>query len=362
MNPVDMSLQHAVNTFLALEGRAEGTERMYRSILERWLELAHTEKLRQVSELRDEHAALLHTQVKLVTRGRGDAHAQGHPPMPGTRRLWRAVLREFWEYLILQGAEHLNTNRAGAFMRIEHDAPLPDLPEQLLNAALQIAQELTSQDLYDMQSKRGPQQYLAALRNHALLLTLRHTGMRVSEAVSLRRGDIEWTQRPIRARITGKGRKDRRVYFTTDCRRALRRYLAARDASGAGDSGGKSSQPLFVGHNHRNPGRAAITPQTVWRVVRELGEQAAAELTARTDDADEETETLPDLHPHHARHAFATEIWRKTSDLHLAQKLLGHASPTTTARYTHADDEDLAARYTKAMGDDTEKPEPKDDF
>ncbi len=338
-------LADAAETFLAMAGRADSSTRMYRSILERWLALAQAEGLQTVGDLHDDHASLLHVKVKTVVRGRSDDTARGHPPTPATRRLWRAVLREFWDYLILQGA-NLSVGRAGAYMKIEHNSPEPELPATVLTMALEIAQTETG-TVYDLDQKNGQEQHLIALRNYALLLTLNRTGMRVSEVLNLRRGDIEWSQRPIRARITGKGRKDRRVYFDEETRHALRKYLAARDAAGE-SSGGLANQPLFVGHNHRNPGRAAISPQTVWRIVRELGRKAAADLKLEQSEGDEE-ETFSDLHPHHMRHAFATNVWKQSGDLHLAQQLLGHASPATTARYTHADDEDLASRYVSVM-------------
>lgn len=345
----DITLADAAEKFLNLEGRSDSSNRLYRSVLLRWLDLAHEEGLQLVGNLQDEHASLLHTKVKLVVRGQPADKTQGHPPSAATRRLWRSVMREFWEYLILEGAQ-LNVRRADAHMQIERSSPEPELPVAMLDATLKMAQAQAIQEGYSSPSggeDENSNHHLIALRNYALILTLRRTGMRISEALGLRRGDIEWSQRPIRATITGKGKKDRRVYFDEPTRVALRQYLAARDAVYE-DNGGLANQALFVGHSANNPGRKALTAPAAWRILKGMGREAVAELRESGEiDEDEGVETS--LHPHQLRHAFATQVWQQSGDLHLTQKLLGHASPVTTVRYTHPSDEDLAARYVETI-------------
>lgn len=154
------------------------------------------------------------------------------------------------------------------------------------------------------------------LRDIAILECLRCSGMRVSELVGLRRGDLVRPQRS--ARVTGKGRKERIVYFTPDAWRCLEAYFAARQESGARAI---ALQPVFARHD-RGAGHQLLPLTT--KAVREIVKALAA--AAQQDDAG--------VTPHRFRAWFATHMVEMTGDLAATQDMLGHESADTTRVYT----------------------------
>jgi site-specific recombinase XerD len=157
---------------------------------------------------------------------------------------------------------------------------------------------------------------LELLRDRALLLTLFCTGMRRDEVARLNRVDLQdgWADRAL---ISGKGEKERVVFFDEATLAAIREYLAARNDTLA---------PVFLRHdNHR--GRAAghggerwrLSPQSVWSVVKHYARQVGVPATT-----------------HHFRHAKASVLLNRGASLSEVQDILGHASPETTKRiYAH---------------------------
>ena len=163
---------------------------------------------------------------------------------------------------------------------------------------------------------RGGQRRLEVLRDKALIQTLFCTGMRRDEVSRLNRHDVEDGQAD-RALITGKGSKERVVFFDEPTLEAIRAYLEARADTHA---------PLFLRHdNHR--GRSAghgghrwrLSPQSVWGIVKRHAQAAGVPATT-----------------HHFRHAKASTLLNRGADLSQVQDILGHASPDTTKRiYAH---------------------------
>ncbi|HVO21550.1 MAG TPA: tyrosine recombinase XerC [Anaeromyxobacter sp.] len=163
-----------------------------------------------------------------------------------------------------------------------------------------------------------------ALRDRAFLELLYASGLRVSELTGLDRGDLDLAQGLVR--VLGKGGKERVVPFGKAAATALRRYLEeARPALARGPRGGEA---LFL--NHRG-GR--LTGRSVARRVE--GWTRAAGLPRH-------------VHPHVLRHCFATHLLGNGADLRGIQELLGHASLSTTQRYTQLDWRKLAAVYDGA--------------
>jgi site-specific recombinase XerD len=169
------------------------------------------------------------------------------------------------------------------------------------------------------------------LRDIALLETLKCTGGRVSEIVSLTRADLDATNR--RAHVVGKGGKERWLYFSLAAWDALENYLASRtkalkSASQESSKGSRDrgSEPLFARHN-RSAGQvkaSPITVRTVQRLIVELAEKAGLDSN---------------ITPHKFRHWVATRLLSATGDLAATQDLLGHASPTTTRIYAQVSEQ-----------------------
>ena len=153
-------------------------------------------------------------------------------------------------------------------------------------------------------------------RNIALFTLLYGCGLRISEAL-----DLNANQRPTRDSmvITGKGNKQRLVPVLPIVREAIEDYVRVCPFAPDGD------EPLFVGA--RGKRLIAQVAQREMRKVRELL-------------------NLPDTAtPHALRHSFATHLLAGGGDLRTIQDLLGHASLSTTQRYTAVDTEQLMAVY-----------------
>ena len=157
-----------------------------------------------------------------------------------------------------------------------------------------------------------------AARDEALLTLLYGCGLRLGEALALKRRDAP--QGDAMA-VTGKGRKQRLVPVLPVVRRALAAYLALCPPGGGGD-------PLFVGARGK-----ALNPGVAQRQVRRLRAVLGLPETAT---------------PHAFRHSFATHLLAGGGDLRTIQELLGHASLSTTQRYTEVDAARLEAVHRRS--------------
>ncbi len=160
------------------------------------------------------------------------------------------------------------------------------------------------------------------LRDHALVLLLYGSGLRVGEALALKRGAVGREVRRLeRLRVAGKGGRMREVPVLPPVARALADYLdACPYVLGEED-------PLFVG---ARGGRLAAS------VVR-----ARLRLLRRALG-------LPDhASPHALRHSFATHLLADGADLRAIQELLGHARLSTTQRYTSVDPSRLMEAFAR---------------
>jgi len=157
------------------------------------------------------------------------------------------------------------------------------------------------------------------LRDEAVLALLYGCGLRISEALSLKRADA-----PLgaSARILGKGSKTRIVPVLPEVRRAVDAYLQALPFQLDPDA------PLF-----RAKRGAPLPPRRVQELM--------AQLRGRLGLSERAT-------PHALRHSFATHLLGAGADLRSIQELLGHASLSTTQRYTAVDAAGLLAAYSKA--------------
>lgn len=158
-----------------------------------------------------------------------------------------------------------------------------------------------------------------ASRDEAVMTLLYGCGLRISEALSLKRSDAPL---PETLRILGKGSKTRMVPVLPAVRQAVEVYLSEVPFALAPD------EPLF-----RAKRGGALSPRHVQATVQKLRGRLG----------------LPDsATPHALRHSFATHLLGAGADLRSIQELLGHASLSTTQRYTEVDAEALLSAYAKA--------------
>jgi integrase/recombinase XerC len=161
----------------------------------------------------------------------------------------------------------------------------------------------------------------AGFRDRAMAETLYSSGLRISELVALNWGDLDLEMGLLRVRH-GKGNKERIVPIGEPAIEALnawRRNMPVDSSSGG---------PIFTSLRGRR-----ITTRSVELIV--------ARLLARSGVANRIT-------PHGLRHSFATHLLDHGADLRSIQEMLGHASLTTTQRYTHVSVNRLKEVYSRA--------------
>jgi integrase/recombinase XerC len=158
-----------------------------------------------------------------------------------------------------------------------------------------------------------------AARNAALITLLYGTGLRISEALSLKRGDA-----PLGETLTviGKGRKERSVPVLAAVREAVDAYVKLCPFAPA------KSAPLFVSRRG-NP----MSPREAQALMQHLRGRLGLS---------------PSATPHALRHSFATHLLRNGGDLRAVQELLGHASLSTTQKYTEVEGARVLAVYDAA--------------
>jgi integrase/recombinase XerC len=168
-------------------------------------------------------------------------------------------------------------------------------------------------------SSKKPEDNAGMLRDRAVLETLYSTGIRASELIGINREDIDRNDSLIR--IRGKGRKERIVPIGSKALVAINEYLTlpSRIAETAA---------IFTG-----PSGKRLTARTVQRILENHRKQLGLQQKAS---------------PHTLRHSFATHLLESGADLRAIQELLGHASLSTTQRYTHVNLDSLMEVYDKA--------------
>jgi len=149
------------------------------------------------------------------------------------------------------------------------------------------------------------------LRDRAMLETLYATGLRVSELVGLKLGQVSLDMGVVR--VLGKGSKERLVPLGEEAIAWLKRYLADARPPLAGAARGDA---MFLTARH-----AAMTRQAFWTLIKRCAIKAGIPAAS--------------VSPHVLRHAFATHLLNHGADLRVVQLLLGHADITTTTIYTH---------------------------
>jgi integrase/recombinase XerD len=143
------------------------------------------------------------------------------------------------------------------------------------------------------------------IRNRALITLLYRSGLRVSEALALRPGDVSLTAHTVRV-LHGKGDKATTRGFHPSATDALARWLDTRR-----QLGGRG--PLFC-----TLAGGPLSGQYVRNLLHRLGSRAGIDKR---------------VHPHGLRHTFADELRRAGVDVVVISKLLGHSSVAVTSRY-----------------------------
>jgi integrase/recombinase XerC len=223
---------------------------------------------------------------------------------PGGVQRALAAVRSFYKFLAKEGVLENAAARSIRTPRVRKPLPRPLSADDAARVLVQAGEHKV--------------EWMGA-RDAALLTLLYGAGLRISEALGLKRGDV-----PLGATLTviGKGRKERSIPVLPLVALALDDYAAKIPFTGA------PSAALFL--SRRGLPMSAREAQSLMQTMRgRLG--------------------LPEkATPHALRHSFATHILQGGGDLRSVQELLGHASLSTTQIYTAMDTRQLLETYSRA--------------
>ncbi|MFQ5942075.1 MAG: tyrosine-type recombinase/integrase [Anaerolineales bacterium] len=257
---------------------------------------------------------------------------------PASERLYLTALTGWYEYLAAENEADINLPRLRLLIRRRARRPgqrLPQFPRRDIESILDYAKTLVASDDSDERD------WLRALRDRTLLFTLADTGLRVHEAVGMRRGDIDWNEG--RAILIGKGDREAVVRFSRRTLRHMKNYLDRRSVLDGASGRPISALPIFARHD-KGAGKRVLPISTTTarsivhaRARQALGDRQSAAIT-----------------PHSFRHFFVTTVLRGSGgNLKLAQELARHKSIAVTQRYAHLSDNELDRGYHEIFEDET---------
>ena len=223
-----------------------------------------------------------------------------------------SALRTFFRYLLRQEILSVDPTAAVSMPKIGKHIPV----------------FLTVDEVFTLLEEPGEQDQFQ-LRDTAILELLYSTGMRVAEIVNLDLEQVDFDSGMVR--VVGKGKKERLIPVGSQALDAVANYLENRLMLLAKkQQQGKKVDDKALFLNNRG-GR--LTTRSIERMVQAYAVRAGI--------------TAP-VTPHALRHSFATHLLEMGADLRVVQELLGHASLSTTQKYTHLTVDHLMAVYDKA--------------
>ena len=291
MPSLDQQIQHFTTYLQTERDVSPHTLSAYRSDLAQMLSFAVHEKGAAVSAQDVDHLLLRRYLAGLSKNNKKSSIG---------RKL--AAIRSFFRFLLRRGTIAKNPAELVATPKKEQKLPFH----------LDIDQATSLMEAPDDEQKY-------ALRDRAILELLYSSGLRVSELTGLDIGELDLASGMVR--VTGKGGKERIVPVGSRALNALQEYLEQRH-----DDSTKGA--LFL-----NTRGERINRRSVARVIDAHVMRIAA---------------FKRISPHTLRHTFATHMLEGGADLRAIQELLGHASLSTTQKYTHVSIDRLMEVYDKA--------------
>jgi integrase/recombinase XerD len=284
-------MKEIIDTFLNYlsveRGLSNNTIISYRRDLENYLDFIEKIKIDSLSKISKDNI----TGFMLNQRGRGIA------PNSVARRL--AAIRMFHRFL---ARERILKNDPSTLV----DSPKlwKRVPDAL--SVNEVEALIAQPNVRDTQG----------IRDRAILETVYATGMRVSEAVNLKKDNINLDIGFLRC--LGKGNKERIVPLGKKAIASIKRYLQASRIKLLKN---KECEFLFVSRFGRK-----ISRQSFWKIVKKYAKLARIKKTIK---------------PHTLRHSFATHLLEHGADLRSVQEMLGHSDISTTQIYTHVNKDRL---------------------
>ncbi len=240
--------------------------------------------------LKQQGIPLVEAQREHLLAYLADAVQEGRKPRTTARQL--SALRRFFRHRLREGTSDRDPTAQIEAPRIGR--PLP---------------KTLSEDEVERLLRAPDTSRPAGLRDRAMLELLYATGLRVSELVGLRLGQVRLDQGVVK--VTGKGNKERLVPMGEEAVDSVQRYLREARAELLRRA---TSDALFPGNRG-----TAMTRQAFWHNIKRYARAADIRLS---------------ISPHTLRHAFATHLVNHGADLRTVQMLLGHSDLSTTQIYT----------------------------
>ncbi|APR08558.1 site-specific tyrosine recombinase XerD [Lentilactobacillus parabuchneri] len=217
-----------------------------------------------------------------------------------------STLRRFFQYLVQFGVI-----KDDPMLKVDSPKKAQTLPDVLTVA--QVNQLLS---MPNTNQKLG-------IRDRAILETLYATGLRVSELVNLKLGDLHLPMNLLQT--IGKGDKERIIPISDVAVDWLNRYLTTTRVALL--DGKPNTEFVFLNAHGRQ-----LTRQAIWLMIKKYVNQAGIKRHVT---------------PHTLRHSFATHLLENGADLRIVQELLGHSDISTTQIYTHVSHQHLTEVYNK---------------
>jgi site-specific recombinase XerD len=257
------------------------------------------------------------------------------PLAAATESLFLTAIVGFYEYMAAEESAPINLVQVRSTLkrRQRRTAPrLPQFPREQIEAVINYVNSMAG-------IGSDENEHLRNLRNRAFIFTLADTGLRISEACALTRGQVDWSEG--RAVVVIKGGRESVVRFSARSLGAIKAYLVARAILDGATGRPLPSLPIFARHDD-GAGTKILRLSTVGArevvtnaVVGALGEDARGTIT-----------------PHSFRHYFVTVVLRASGgNLKLAQELARHKNIAITQRYAHLSDDDLDEHYHSIFND-----------
>lgn len=295
--PSETSILSAVGQFLETLRADRNTQRTYSTGLGSFLHFASQE-----SDLPKPELPLGLFQDDTLERFQGYLTERGYSRF--TSRTYMASLSAFLSYLLAHDMLPASFSPVKARARLRQSnrrAPYPaPVPDPALPLIIRYYDEMP---LPEGAGREAAAARLCILRSRAIVHTLYSSAGRIAEVASLNRRDVA-DGRQTRVVVTGKGGKQRFIYFTADALAAISRYVAERQ---------DTHQPLFVAHGRQRGAR--LSKVSIWETVK----KAARALRI-------------DVSPHDFRHYRARQMLDQGAPLEAIQDILGHSDIGTTRK------------------------------
>lgn len=217
-----------------------------------------------------------------------------------------STLRRFFQYLV-----QFHVIKDDPMLKVDSPKKAQTLPD-----VLTVAEVNKLLSMPDVHKKLG-------IRDRAILETLYATGLRVSELVNLKLGDLHLPMNLLQT--IGKGDKERIIPISDVAINWLNHYLKTTRVQLL--SGKSNTEYVFLNAHGRR-----LTRQAIWQMIKKYVKQAGIKRHVT---------------PHTFRHSFATHLLENGADLRIVQELLGHSDISTTQIYTHVSHKHLTEVYNK---------------